>query len=100
MRVTRSRGRLDRAREIARLEARGLTVLEWRDAPGAAYAEHSHPDREIRVILAGSMQIACEGRTVVLRPGDRVELDPGAEHSARVGRTGVRYLAASEPPRP
>jgi hypothetical protein len=34
-------------------------------------------------------------RDVDLRAGDRLDLEPGVEHAATVGRQGVRCLEAS-----
>jgi mannose-6-phosphate isomerase-like protein (cupin superfamily) len=86
---------IDRRATIAALEAEGLCVTEWRDDPNTSYLAHSHPYREVRVVLEGSMTIAVAERAVDLRPGDRMDLDPGQEHSAVVGAAGVRYIAGT-----
>lgn len=71
----------------------GLLVTEWTDDAGETYSEHSHPGREVRVVLRGSMTIVVEGLEIELGSGDRIDLEPGERHSARVGPNGVSYLA-------
>ena len=88
----------ERRTAIATLEAEGLLVTEWQDEPNASYETHVHPHLEVRVVLEGSMTVAVDGRALNLRPGDRIDLAPGKEHSAVVGADGVRYLAGSARP--
>jgi quercetin dioxygenase-like cupin family protein len=91
---------IDRARVIADLKAEGLSVTEWRDEPNTSYPVHTHPHREVRVVLAGTMTVVAQGVTHMLGPGDRIDLPAEQTHSATVGPGGVHYLAASakEPP--
>lgn len=84
----------DRASWIGALEAEGLLVTEWTDEPNTVYGEHTHDSSEVRVVIEGSMSVECDGETIVLGPGDRLDIAAGRPHSARVGESGVRYLAA------
>ncbi len=77
------------------MRGEGLDVTEWSDDPDTTYTEHSHEHREVRVVLTGEMTIRASGRAFVLRPGDRIDLDPGETHGATVGSGGVSYLAGS-----
>jgi quercetin dioxygenase-like cupin family protein len=81
---------------IGALEAEGLLVTEWWDDALASYPPHTHPYREVRVVLAGSMTITVGDEVRELGPGDRIDLGPGAEHGAVVGPDGVHYLAGSD----
>jgi quercetin dioxygenase-like cupin family protein len=85
----------DRDSALAQLAAEGLLVTEWTDAPGVVYPEHVHPDREVRVVLEGSMIVGVDEASHELGPGDRIELEPGVSHWARVGPDGVTYLAGT-----
>lgn len=96
--ATVRRGDPDRDRALRELEAEGLYVLEWTDAPGVAYPEHAHPVREVRFVLAGSMTIGVEGESHDLGPGDRIDLRPGEPHRAHIGPDGVVYLAGTTHP--
>lgn len=85
----------DRRGFVRLLRAEGLYVTEWTDGPGAAYPEHSHPFREVRLVLEGALTMVVGSAEVTLGPGDRIDLDPGEPHSARIGEGGVRYLAGT-----
>jgi quercetin dioxygenase-like cupin family protein len=86
---------VDRDDAIASLEAEGLVVTEWSDDAHTSYDEHSHPEREVRIVLDGSMTVRTQGREHLLRPGDRIDLAAGQRHEAEVGPDGVRYLAGT-----
>lgn len=88
--------RIDRRRLIAELRAEGLDVVEWTDEPGTSYPEHTHPAREVRIVLEGAMTITEGSREHRLGPGDRVDLEPNEAHSALVGPDGCTYLAGTE----
>lgn len=84
-----------RSSAITALRDEGLFVVEWTDAPGVEYPEHAHAGREVRVVLEGSMTIGTPSGERELGPGDRLDLEPGQRHWARVGDAGVRYLAGT-----
>lgn len=85
----------DRAQLIAALDHEGFDVTEWTDEAGATYGEHAHTHHEVRVVLAGSMTIVVDGVEHRLGPHERIDLEAGTLHSARVHESGVRYLAGS-----
>lgn len=85
-----------RAEAIEALRAEGLDVTEWTDEPGARYPAHAHPQREVRVVLRGTMTITTPDGTRELGPGDRIDLAPHEEHSAVVGPDGCAYLAGTD----
>jgi quercetin dioxygenase-like cupin family protein len=85
-----------RAEAIAALHAEGLDVTEWFDEPHVTYDEHSHPTREVRIVLEGLLTIIVDGVANSLRPGDRFDLAPTQLHSAVVGPEGARYLAGTD----
>ena len=85
----------ERAAAIEALEIEGLSVTEWHDVAGARYATHSHAQREVRIVLDGSMTINVDGTDHELGPGDLLDIAPNTPHSAVVGPRGVHYLAGS-----
>ena len=87
---------IDREVAIADLEAEGLSVTEWRDDAHTSYPEHTHPYREVRIVLNGTMTIRTRGDRHDLVPGARLDLPANEPHSAVVGPHGVHYLAGSE----
>lgn len=73
-------------------------MTEWTDDAGAAYPAHTHPHREVRIVLEGSMTMTVDGRTCDLHAGERIDLAAGQVHEATIGPRGVRYLAGSDRP--
>lgn len=71
-----------------------LRPSAWSNQPGAVYAEHAHPYHKILFCCAGSITFHTPEGDVVLRPGDRLDLDPGTPHSATVGPHGVTCVEA------
>lgn len=94
-RLELSAGSADREQRLRELEDEGLYVIDWTDSPDVAYPTHSHPDREVRVVLEGALMVTVGDRSVELGPGDRMDLPPGQEHSMTVGPAGARYLAGT-----
>ena len=86
---------IDRTEAIDVLASEGLFVTEWSDDADAFYPSHVHEQREVRIVLEGTMTIRTPTAVHELGPGDRVDLAAGEQHEARVGPRGVRYLAGS-----
>jgi quercetin dioxygenase-like cupin family protein len=70
-----------------RVEARD--VYGWSNGPGDRYEQHAHAYHKLLYCTQGSIDFALgDGRTVTLRPGDRMVLPAGTPHAARVGPEG------------
>ena len=76
------------------MRALGHPTSEWSNAAGDTYAAHAHPYRKILCCLEGSIVFHLAEGDVTLSPGDRLVVEPGTEHSATVGPSGVRCLEA------
>ena len=76
------------------MRALGHPVSEWSNDPGDTYASHSHPYRKILCCLDGSIVFHFADGDVRLTAGDRTVVDPGVEHAATVGPSGVRCAEA------
>jgi quercetin dioxygenase-like cupin family protein len=76
--------------------AAGLTPTRWSNAPGDAYAAHSHAYAKVLYVVAGSITfgLPTTGEALYLRAGDRLDLPPGVMHDAHVGSDGVVCLEA------
>ena len=81
-----------------RLAEEGLTGARWwSNGPGYTYGWHDHPYHKVLYCAEGSITFHLRDGDVELRAGDRLDLDPGTEHAATVGRTGVTCVEAPRP---
>jgi quercetin dioxygenase-like cupin family protein len=71
------------------------TGRAWGNGPGDTYATHRHPYRKVLFCLSGSIVFRTDERSIALRAGDRLDLDPDTDHSAIVGPDGVECVEAS-----
>ncbi|HEX5949978.1 MAG TPA: cupin domain-containing protein [Actinomycetota bacterium] len=67
----------------------------WGNGPGDTYGGHSHGYHKVLFCLSGSIVFHTDEGDVELRPGDRLDLEPGTEHAATVGAGGVECVEAS-----
>jgi quercetin dioxygenase-like cupin family protein len=81
------------------LVAAGYHVSSYHYPPGTYFPPHTHSVHKCDTVLAGKLKIAWEGGSVVLEPGDRIEIPAGASHSAEVlGHETVHSLDATKSP--
>ena len=67
----------------------GLAPSAWSNGPHDRYTAHSHPYDKLLVCIRGSIVFHTEAGDHLLRPGDRLDLLAGTQHSATVGPDGV-----------
>jgi mannose-6-phosphate isomerase-like protein (cupin superfamily) len=93
------RGRPDRAGLEARLRDEGLSEHRWwSNGPGDRYGWHHHPYHKVLYCSEGTIVFHTPDGDVGLRPGDRLDLEPGTEHAATVGPEGVTCVEAPRSP--
>lgn len=64
-------------------------VYGWSNGPGDRYEQHAHTYHKLLYCTHGSIDfILGDGRTLTLRPGDRMVLPAGTRHAAVVGPEG------------
>lgn len=56
-----------------------ISVME----KGEFVGPHAHSYNESRIMLSGIVEFCAEGRTFVLKPGDRIDLQKGTTHTAK-----------------
>jgi uncharacterized protein YjlB len=78
------------------LAAEGLSAYCWSNGAGDWYAAHAHAYHKVIYCARGSITfgLPSEGKQIVLRAGDRLELPAGMVHEAVVGNEGVVCLEA------
>jgi quercetin dioxygenase-like cupin family protein len=71
------------------LRAEARDVYGWSNGPGDRYEQHAHAYHKLLYCTRGSIDFTLgDGRTLTLRPGDRMVLPAGTRHAARVGPEG------------
>ena len=88
--VDRHTGATQDAKQIeARIRAEARDVYGWSNGPGDRYEQHAHAFNKLLYCTQGSIDFLLgDGRTLTLRPGDRMVLPAGTPHAARVGPEG------------
>ena len=86
----------DRAAIEDRFRAEGLSPHGWGNAPGDRYGNHEHGYHKVLYCLSGSIVFHTAEGDVELHPGDRLDVEPGTDHSATVGPGGVECVEASK----
>jgi mannose-6-phosphate isomerase-like protein (cupin superfamily) len=76
----------------------GLSPRWWGNGPGDTYGRHHHPYHKVLFCSEGSIVFHTPEGDVELRPGDRLDLEPGTEHTATVGPEGVTCIEAAREP--
>jgi mannose-6-phosphate isomerase-like protein (cupin superfamily) len=75
------------------LRAEGFRrIYVWQDGPHAYYPEHTHATETAHVILDGEMTVTMNGGLRTYKTGERCDVPAGAEHCARMGPRGCKYL--------
>ena len=97
MGATKQSGAVDgREGALAAFRAEGCSpARSWGNRPGDAYGSHSHGYHKVLFCLSGSIVFQTDEGDLELRPGDRLDLEPGTRHAATVGPDGVECVEAS-----
>jgi cupin superfamily acireductone dioxygenase involved in methionine salvage len=86
----------DRAAALDTFRSEGCSSpREWSNAPDDTYGRHHHAYHKVLFCLGGSIVFHTPEGDVELSAGDRLDLEPGTEHSATVGSRGVACIEAS-----
>jgi len=67
----------------------------WGNGPGDTTGAHTHGYHKVLFCLSGSIVFHTDQGDLELRPGDRLDLEPGTRHAATVGSDGVECIEAS-----
>lgn len=69
-----------------------MSPTAWGNAPGDRYGRHRHEYHKVLYCVSGSIVFHIDDEDIQLRPGDRLEVEAGTDHSASVGSEGVRCV--------
>ena len=88
MKVTRwdaaKDGPVDEEKMKKKLAALGFEVKRLEFPPGKTFDEHAHGELKVDAITSGQFECTQGGTTVLLKPGDYLEMPPNASHKAKV----------------
>jgi quercetin dioxygenase-like cupin family protein len=90
--VTRGGGVTEERAAVGLLQDQGLAARRWENAPGDTYGRHAHEYHKILYCVAGSITFHTLEGDFDIRPGDRLDIEPGTAHAATVGPVGVRCV--------
>jgi len=96
VRITPSKGGVDERAIAGWYDEQGLAARRWSSAAGDRFAPHRHAYHKVLHCLRGSItfQIVAHGRIFELKPGDRLDVPAGVEHSAVAGPQGCDCIEA------
>jgi len=79
---------------MRQMEQEGLRPYAWSNGPNFRVAARSHGSTKIMYCVEGSLELVLPeiNQSIILRPGDRVELPRGVRHAAMTGPRGARCL--------
>src|SRR5438067_258724 len=77
-----------------KLQQEGLRPYTWKNGPNYRDAVRSHGYSKILYCVEGSIEIVLPdvNQTVLLRPGDRMELPRGVRHATIIGPQGAQCV--------
>jgi mannose-6-phosphate isomerase-like protein (cupin superfamily) len=67
-------------------------IYEWVDGPHTDYSSHEHQDKVTFYIVDGSIDFFMEHKTFHLAAGDRFDVPPKTQHTAKVGADGCKFI--------
>jgi quercetin dioxygenase-like cupin family protein len=59
-----------------------LQIIQYRYGPGSVFEEHSHPEEQMTIILAGSLDFRIGGKEAKMENGDIAHIPGGVPHEA------------------
>ena len=74
----------------------GFSPYQWSNGPNDVYSAHKHSYDKVIFVVRGSITFGLseEGREILLKAGDRLDLPANIVHNAVVGPQGVVCLEA------
>ncbi len=81
-----------------KMEQEGLRPYAWSNGPNFRYAPRSHGYGKVLYCVEGTVEVILPdaNQSVVLRPGDRMELPRGVRHATIIGPNGARCLESTK----
>ncbi|KAL8599970.1 hypothetical protein ACOMHN_038969 [Nucella lapillus] len=80
-----------------KLKKQGYNYTKYTFSPGVNFPDHTHSVSKKDAILMGKFEFGMYGQTVILEPGDMVEVPQNAVHNAKVvGNENVVFFDSTK----
>lgn len=90
-------GRLSVENMEKKLKKQGYRCMMYEFSPGTNFPDHTHGISKKDSIVTGQFQFTMFGETVVLKPGDMVDVPKDTVHNAKVvGNESVTFFDATK----
>lgn len=81
-----------------------LTVTLYRYRGGSTWEEHQHPQDQVTIVIAGTIDFVVDGRKLTLSEGELATIPGGSRHGATVpdgeGASALNVFTRREAPPP
>lgn len=80
------------------METEGMRPYSWSNGPNFRIAARSHGYTKVMYVVEGTLELVFPdfNQSVILRPGDRLEMPRGMRHATIVGPNGVRCIESAK----
>ena len=80
-----------------KLRQQGYHCTQYEFSPGTNFPDHTHSISKKDSIVSGQFQFSMYGQTIILKPGDMVEVPKNTVHNAKVvGHESVIFFDATK----
>ena len=81
--------------KIEELKSKGYNpVYIWDAEPNEEDPDHTHPFDTHLVVLEGEIEIRVDGESLILKPGDKLDIPRKKIHCGKAGVSGCKYIIA------
>ncbi|XP_046549817.1 uncharacterized protein LOC124259679 isoform X2 [Haliotis rubra] len=92
-----SDGELTQANMKKKLKSQGYNCIQYTFTPGTDFPDHTHAVSKKDSITSGQFQFTMYGQTVILEPGDMIDVPANTVHNACVvGSKSVVFFDATK----
>lgn len=64
-------------------------IYDWKDKPGTGYKPHKHRGKVSFYLIEAAIEMHFEnGKKILIKAGERMDVPPGVIHTAIVGKDG------------
>jgi quercetin dioxygenase-like cupin family protein len=83
--------------KIDKLKRKGYEpVYVWNAESNEEDPDHTHPFDTHLVVLDGEIEIGMDGKSMILKPGDEIDIPREKAHYGKVGAVGCRYIVGEK----